>query len=77
MCLTVLPLDHDHKIDHKNQVMEAFVKAEKRQKPNVRHMFEEVYDQIPDNLSRQWEDLKKHVDKYPQHYPIKSFDGIN
>ena len=32
------------------QVLEAFARAEKKQKPNWREMFTEVYDEMPKDL---------------------------
>ena len=33
-----------------SQVLEAFAKAEKKQKPNWKEMFTEVYDEMPKDL---------------------------
>jgi len=60
----------------KRLVMEAFAKAEKRRKPKISEMFLDVYDEVPPHLAKQMEEMKEHIEKYPQHYPIKSFDGI-
>ena len=32
------------------QVLEAFARAEKKQKPNWKEMFTEVYDEMPEDL---------------------------
>ncbi|KAI1298613.1 2-oxoisovalerate dehydrogenase subunit alpha, mitochondrial [Halotydeus destructor] len=60
----------------KMKVMEAFADAEKKLKPNVGQMFKDVYDVMPVSLERQYSDLKKHVDLYKEHYPLKTFDGM-
>jgi 2-oxoisovalerate dehydrogenase E1 component alpha subunit len=68
--------EKDWKETSKRRVMEAFARAEKKLKPNVGHMFGDVYDAIPKNLEEQFDSLVKHVDQYKEHYPLKNFDGL-
>lgn len=55
------------------QVLEAFARAEKKLKPNWKEMFTEVYDEIPQDLKRQMEEMEKHVNLYKDQYPLKNY----
>ena len=55
------------------QVLEAFARAEKRLKPNWKEMFTEVYDEIPEDLKRQMDEMEKHVNLYKDQYPLKNY----
>ncbi|BES93038.1 2-oxoisovalerate dehydrogenase subunit alpha [Nesidiocoris tenuis] len=55
------------------QVLEAFANAEKVKKPVWSEMFTDVYHDMPKNLRKQMKYLREHLDKYPEHYPLKNF----
>merc|ERR1712045_1001137 len=55
------------------KVLEAFARAEKRLKPNWKEMFTEVYDEIPQDLRTQMEEMEKHVNLYKDQYPLKNY----
>ena len=55
------------------QVLEAFARAEKRLKPNWKEMFTEVYDEVPQDLKRQMDEMEKHVNLYKDQYPLKNY----
>jgi len=59
------------------QVLEAYERAEKRKKPSPVVMFDDVYKELPTRLQQQREDMKKHVSRYPDQYPLDSFDPIS
>uniref|UniRef100_A0A915IC34 2-oxoisovalerate dehydrogenase subunit alpha n=1 Tax=Romanomermis culicivorax TaxID=13658 RepID=A0A915IC34_ROMCU len=59
----------------KSVVMEAFTKAEKKQKPPIDHMFTDVYEQMTPRLKEQMMELKGHVKKYGQHYPLALYES--
>lgn len=62
--------------DHsKKKVMEAFAAAEKKKKPPIREMFNDVYDIMPPHLQKQHDSLMKHLSLYKEHYPINNFDA--
>jgi len=61
------------KEEAKRLVMSAFANAEKQLKPNWMEMFTDVYDQVPNNIQEQSEELRKHLEVYKEHYPISSF----
>jgi 2-oxoisovalerate dehydrogenase E1 component alpha subunit len=62
--------------DHcKKHVMEAFTAAEKKKKPRIEEMFNDVYDKMPLHLKKQKDSLIKHLEKYKEHYPVNNFDN--
>jgi len=56
------------------RTLAAFERAEKKKKPSPTEMFTDVYDDVPQHLQLQMEQMKKHVTKYKEHYPL---DGCN
>ena len=50
------------------QVLQALARAEKRSKPDISDMFEDVYKDKPPHLAQQERELKEHLAKYPEHY---------
>jgi 2-oxoisovalerate dehydrogenase E1 component alpha subunit len=61
------------KRDARLQVMQAFGRAEKAIKPPMKDLFTDVYDEMPRNLSEQYEECVAHVSKYPNEYPIDNY----
>jgi len=49
-------------------VMTALETAEQRPKPDVAELFEDVYKEKTPNLLRQQQELKAHMDLYPEYY---------
>lgn len=49
-------------------VIQAMEKAEKRAKPPLHEMFEDVYEKKPSHILKQEEELLEHIKKYPEHY---------
>ena len=62
---------------HSLQVMEAFSKAEIRKKCNPETMFDDVYDEIPDHIREQKEQMVNHVNQYKEHYPLKLYEKMS
>ena len=54
-------------------IMAAFGKAEKAKKPPIEEMFIDVYDEKPERLSQQYDDLLEHIKKYPNEYPTSDY----
>lgn len=54
-------------------VMKAFAAGEKKLKPKWTETFEGVYKDMPDHIKKQMEDMKNHVTKYKEHYPLNKF----
>jgi len=65
--------EKEWKNESKKKVLEAFAKAEKKQKPNWKEMFTEVYDEMPKDLRKQMEEMEKHVEMYKDQYPLKNY----
>ncbi|XP_061399542.1 2-oxoisovalerate dehydrogenase subunit alpha, mitochondrial-like [Musca vetustissima] len=61
--------------DVRKQVLKQISVSEKKLKPNWREMFEGVYDEMPQHLKEQLEELEKHVKDHPDHYPLKNFQA--
>lgn len=54
--------------------MAAFAEAEKRPKPSPNYLFTEVYKEVPPHLQKQSKEMKEHVTKHAQHYPLDRHD---
>lgn len=57
----------------KQEVMTAFHNAEKKLKPKWSEMFGDVYKDIPENLRSQLNQMKEHVNRYKDQYPLDKF----
>ena len=56
----------------RQQVLDALKVAEKVAKPSLEEIVTDVYEQVPAHLQKQYEELKQHVQKYPEAYPVTS-----
>ena len=56
-------------------MLKEFEAAEKRKKPQIRELFTDVYDKLPQNLVEQEAELYEMIKKYPQYYPISEYAG--
>ena len=70
--------DHQREMEKeaRSEVIEALNWAEKIRKLPVSSMFDDVYDTLPKNLQRQLEELKEHLTKYGEHYPVDEHEGV-
>jgi 2-oxoisovalerate dehydrogenase E1 component subunit alpha len=59
----------------KKAVLKAFNEAEKAKKPELRAMFEDVYETVTDEQEEQISKLKDILERYPGEYDIDSYDG--
>jgi 2-oxoisovalerate dehydrogenase E1 component alpha subunit len=59
----------------RKEVLKAFSEAEKEKKPELRTMFEDVYEEITPNTRRQMEELKSVLERYPDEYDVGEFEG--
>ncbi|CAN8097858.1 unnamed protein product [Discula destructiva] len=59
----------------RREILKAFSEAEKEKKPPVRMMFEDVYEEMTPDIKRQMDELKQHVDQYPDEYDFSDFEG--
>ncbi len=64
----------------RKEVLSAFSKAEKEKRPPIRAMFEDVYEQIPDEVHSQIEALNDVLERYPDEYDLEEYqlgkDGL-
>ena len=51
------------------QLVQVIQAAEKKQKPALEELFEDVYDQVPSNLEGQERQLRETIKNYPGDYP--------
>ncbi|KAI1472789.1 thiamine diphosphate-binding protein [Daldinia caldariorum] len=59
----------------KRDVLKAFSEAEREKKPPIRTMFEDVYEELTPDLKAQMEQLKHHLEKYPDEYDLAEYEG--
>ncbi|KAJ1664358.1 hypothetical protein IW140_004135 [Coemansia sp. RSA 1813] len=57
----------------KAKVLEAFAAAERLKKPAIRHLFEDVYAEIPPELQREKAEIEALIKKYPDYYQVNDF----
>ena len=58
------------------QVMTAFVEAEQKKRPSPEEMFKDVYDTLPPHLQQKMKEMKEHVLKHKEHYPLERYDKM-
>ncbi|PWA85251.1 dehydrogenase, E1 component, Thiamine diphosphate-binding fold protein [Artemisia annua] len=56
-------------LDVKKQVKHAMDEAEKQEKPPLRDMFTDVYEDLPSNLVEQETSLRETIQRHPQDFP--------
>ncbi|XP_065217668.1 2-oxoisovalerate dehydrogenase subunit alpha, mitochondrial [Planococcus citri] len=66
-------LENAYKSDIKKRVLSSMAMAEKKKKPNWKEMFNDVYNEMPENLKEQMKYMEDHLSKYNQHYPLENF----
>jgi 2-oxoisovalerate dehydrogenase E1 component alpha subunit len=64
--------DEKAKDEIRQQVLDALKTSEKIEVPALEELVTDVYEQVPPQLQRQYEQLKQHVIKYPEAYPATS-----
>ncbi|OAC99720.1 hypothetical protein MUCCIDRAFT_148011 [Mucor lusitanicus CBS 277.49] len=57
----------------RKDIMTSFTAAEKRKKPAVKHLFTDVYDELPPNLVKQQQELNELIKKYPEYYDTSDY----
>jgi len=53
--------------------LSALVTAEKKKKPSIESMFDDVYDVLTPELERQKAELMDHLKQYGKHYNMDQF----
>ncbi|KAK6167981.1 hypothetical protein SNE40_021895 [Patella caerulea] len=54
-----------------NRILEA---SQEHKLPSPEAMFTDVYDVVPKHLEKQFNDLKRHLQSYPDEYPLEKHD---
>lgn len=54
--------------EEKMAVLDAMKKAERKPKPPLDELFEDVYKELPASLRMQQQELHAHIAKYPSQY---------
>jgi len=62
--------------EFRSELIDALNWAEKVKKLPISSMFDDVYDELPANLKRQRDELRKHLEKYGEHYPVQEYESI-
>ncbi|KAL9554605.1 hypothetical protein MBANPS3_002748 [Mucor bainieri] len=57
----------------RKDIMTSFTAAEKRKKPALKHLFTDVYDELPPNLIKQQQELNELIKKYPEYYDTSDY----
>ncbi|XP_039249417.2 2-oxoisovalerate dehydrogenase subunit alpha, mitochondrial-like [Styela clava] len=68
--------DKEWKKLSRKQIMEAFAASEKRLKPSPKHLFTDVYHDVPAHLQKQMNEMREHVKKYKEHYPLNNHEPM-
>lgn len=59
-----------YRSESRAKIIESFARAEKRAKPPVEELFNDVYDELTPNLIKQMKEMKEMISKYPSEYPL-------
>ncbi|KAI0405094.1 2-oxoisovalerate dehydrogenase alpha subunit [Xylaria palmicola] len=59
----------------RRDVLKAFSQAEREKKPPIRAMFEDIYEELTPELKAQMQELRDHLEKYPDEYDLGEFEG--
>nr|CAH7732748.1 unnamed protein product [Callosobruchus chinensis] len=59
----------------RKDVLKAFNDGEKKPKPEWTEVFDDVYKYMPPHLTKQKNQMQKHVEKYKEHYPLHKFSS--
>jgi 2-oxoisovalerate dehydrogenase E1 component alpha subunit len=63
--------------DLRAAVLKEFNAAEREKKPPLRSMFEDVYEALTEEAESHRQELKKHLEKYPNEYDLNDYeDGL-
>ncbi|ORX58988.1 Dehydrogenase, E1 component [Hesseltinella vesiculosa] len=63
-----------YRAETKKQIMADFKQAEALQKPSLKHMFTDVYDELTPALVQQQDELHRLIKEYPEYYQLDEFE---
>lgn len=58
----------------RKDVLQAFSKAEKEKKPAIRELFNDVFEEMTEDLKRQKGELRRVLEDYPDEYDLGIFE---
>ena len=58
----------------RNELLDCIKKSEKKNRASVKHIFTDVYAEMPWNLQEQLDGLKHHLELYGNHYDMSIYD---
>ena len=59
----------------RKECLKAFAEAEKEKKPEMRSMFEDIYEEMTPETKRQMGVLRDVIQRYPEEYDVGEFEG--
>lgn len=59
----------------RKEVLAAFKAAEEEKKPPIRCMFEDVYEELTEDIRGQMGELRDVIERYPDEYDVEEFEG--
>ncbi|EFW21670.1 hypothetical protein D8B26_001825 [Coccidioides posadasii str. Silveira] len=68
-------LERETREQLRKDVLTEFAAAEREQKPAIKELFTDVYEQMTPELLAQKEELKSIIEAYPNEYDISEYDG--
>lgn len=69
-------MEAEWRLNARKMIIQSFSKAEQKKKPSPTEMFTDVYKELPRNLEKQLAEMKEHLSKYKDHYPVDTFEKI-
>ena len=63
--------------EYRKRAITALNDAERVEQPHPKHLFTDVFDELPPHLQEQQAELKAHLQKYGSSYPELSAETIN
>ncbi|GAA6151135.1 thiamine pyrophosphate-dependent dehydrogenase E1 component subunit alpha [Pseudoteredinibacter isoporae] len=55
---------------YRKEVLDTLKRVEKKDMPGLDELISDVYDTPPVHLQKQFDELKEHIAKYPENYPV-------
>lgn len=68
-------LERETRDELRKAVLKEFSAAERLQKPAIKDMFTDVYEEMTPQVKAQREELKRIVETYPDEYDLSEYDG--
>lgn len=68
-------LEQQTRTDLRATILKEFNAAEREKKPALKQLFTDVYEHLTEEQEAQREELRKHLEKYPDEYSINDFEG--